>query len=47
MEINPIGLKNILLTKYNDHIEFSQPKTCVFNIIFGKMYVDFDGVKKL
>ena len=44
MEINPLGNKFIYLKKNKDDIVFDNPKSCVYNIIFGKIYVDFYGV---
>lgn len=41
LEINPLGCKHIKLLKHNDHFVYEAPKTGVYNIIFGKVYVDF------
>lgn len=40
----PSGLKHCVLLKNNDVIDYTQPKSCVNNIIFGKVYLDFYGV---
>lgn len=44
LEINPNAYKHIILNKNKDHIVFQNPKTGVYNLIFGKLYVDFMGV---
>jgi hypothetical protein len=40
----PSGMKHCILRKNNDVIYYTQPKSMVNNIIFGKVYLDFYGV---
>ena len=47
LEIQPLGNKKVYLKKHEDNFIFDNPKSCVYNIIFGKIYVDFYGVTSL
>lgn len=43
VEIQQMGLFNIHLKQYDEHISVSKPKICAKNIIFGGLYIDLDG----
>lgn len=43
MKINLGGIWDVYFPKYNDNISISKPNMCFKNLMFGGMYIDFEG----
>ncbi|KAL8587462.1 hypothetical protein ACOMHN_062195 [Nucella lapillus] len=43
MEIQPLGLVNVVLPKYNDHYKWNKVTTCVHNLLGGQRWADQYG----
>jgi len=43
VDVQSIGDNHLTLPKRNDHYTWKAPNACIHNILFGKIYVDYQG----